>query len=148
MKANGDKKTVLLVTARHVLFTSERKRRNKAYKSKGDSRHNVLLFSRDSYAHYLESIEAEIISNAISVEIREQEIRDIVGEGGPLANEKYQQLQVKLDKARTTTIQLEGFYRFIHKRWAKPRSHILGQVILSPPSASASGMTATQNTGR
>jgi hypothetical protein len=60
LTADGDTERILLITAHHVLFTSERRSRNKHFECKKDNRHNAMIFSGASFANFHESIRAEI----------------------------------------------------------------------------------------
>jgi hypothetical protein len=131
----GNTKRLLLVTARHVVFTSPDKSKNNHFEHKNDSqhRHNVMLFSDASFNEYLESIQAEIGKKAISADINERRIAWAEGKDDPVANEERHQAQVELNEAREAVEQLNSFYQDVSKRWATPESRILGHVILSPP---------------
>ncbi|OCH84906.1 hypothetical protein OBBRIDRAFT_815290 [Obba rivulosa] len=122
----GDTERLLLVTARHVIFTPD-KNENKHFERKNDSqrRYNVRLGDA-VYNKYLESIKAEIGSKAIIAQHQE----------GP--NKERQKAQAELDEAKEAMEELNTFYQNVSTHWATQESRILGHVILSPPISVAS----------
>jgi hypothetical protein len=131
----GNTERLLLVTARHIVFTSPDKRKNNHFERKNNSqrRHNVMLFSDDSFNNHVEYIEAKIRGNAVTVEFQERRIRMVEGKDDPAANKERQKAEVELDEAKKAMEQLNSFYQDISTRWATSESRVLGHVILSPP---------------
>ncbi|SJL07900.1 uncharacterized protein ARMOST_11257 [Armillaria ostoyae] len=130
----GNTKRLLLVTARHVVFTPD-KNDNKHFERKNDSqpRHNVTLFSDAAFDKHLKSIQAEIEGKEFTAEFLERRIRVVEGKDDPAANKERQKLQAELDKAKEAVEELNTFYQTVLTHWATPESRILGHVILSPP---------------
>ena len=125
----GNTERLLLVTARHVVFTSPD---NSHFEHKDDSqlRHNIMLFGDASFNEYLESIQAKIKDEARYSQIQERCIMAIEGKDNPAEKEKRQE---ELNKTREAVEGLNAFYQDISTRWATSESRVLGHVILSPP---------------
>ncbi|PBK83108.1 hypothetical protein ARMGADRAFT_679182 [Armillaria gallica] len=124
---------LLLVTARHVLFTPD-KNDNKHFEYKNDSqrRYNVTLFSDAAFNKYLGSIQTEIGDKTFMAQYQERRIRAVEGKDDPAAN-KRQSLQTRLDKMRRVMGGLNTFYQDVLTHWPTSENRVLGHVILSPP---------------
>jgi hypothetical protein len=147
MTAGGNAQRLLLVTARHVVFTSKRRRRNRHFECIDDNRRYVMLFGGDSFHGYLEFIKAEITHKKALADTREQDFRALVGDGDPVADKERQEAQVKINKARKELGRLCKFYNDICTRWDTLESQVIGHIILSPPLASALGVMDIPRTG-
>ncbi|KAL6303779.1 hypothetical protein BKA93DRAFT_898944 [Sparassis latifolia] len=130
----GNTERLLLVTARHVVFTPD-KNENKHFECKNDSqrRYNVTLFGDAAFNKYVESIKAESGGKALIAQYQERRIRAIEGKNDPAANKERQKAQAELDDAREAMEELNTFYQDVSTHWATPESRVLGHVILSPP---------------
>ncbi|GBE84426.1 predicted protein [Sparassis crispa] len=130
----GNTERLLLVTARHVIFTPD-KNENKHFERKNDSqrRYNVTLFGDAAFNKYVESIKAESGGKALIAQYQERRIRAIEGKNDPAANKERQKAQAELDEVREAMEELNTFYQDVSTRWATPESRVLGHVILSPP---------------
>ncbi|PBK75246.1 hypothetical protein ARMSODRAFT_929310 [Armillaria solidipes] len=130
----GNTKRLLLVTARHVVFTPD-KNDNKHFERKNDSqpRHNVTLFSDAAFDKHLKSIQAEIEEKEFTAEFLERCIKVVEGKDDPAVNKERQKLQTGLDEAKEAVEELNTFYQTVLTHWATPESRVLGHVILSPP---------------
>jgi hypothetical protein len=130
----GNNKRLLLVTARHVVFTPG-KNDNKHFERKNESqrRHNVALFGFATFDNYLESIQAEIGGKAIIAKHQEGRIKAAEGKNNAAANKERQKAQAELDEANEAIEELSTFYHNISTHWATLASRVLGHVILSPP---------------
>ncbi len=130
----GSTERLLLVTARHVVFTPD-KNDNKHFEYKNDSQHryNVTLFSDAAFNKYLGSIQVEIEDKAFMAQYQERRIRAFEGKDDPAANRARQSAQTGLDKVRKGMEKLKTFYQDVSTHWATSESRILGHVILSPP---------------
>jgi hypothetical protein len=127
----GNAERLLLVTARHVVFTPDK---NHHFELKNDGRHHrVMLFGDALFNEYLECIQAEIGGKALNVQYQEERLKAIEGKDDPAANKERQKAQVELDEAREAVEQLNSFYQDVSTRWATSESRVLGHVILSPP---------------
>lgn len=136
----GDTKRLLLVTTRHVLFSTNQ---NKHFERKNSSEphHDVTLFGDTAFNEYLESIRAEIEGNAFMTHIHERDIKMVEGTDDPVTNEARQQCQRELDRMRKAIEKLNTLYQEVSTHWANPESRILGHVILSPPVSCSEGYT-------
>ncbi|KAK7447048.1 hypothetical protein VKT23_014258 [Stygiomarasmius scandens] len=138
---SGKSERLLLVTARHVVFTSGQ---NKFFEHKNDNqaRHNVTLFGDAGFHKYLESIQKEIKSEAIMTDFYERSLTEIEGEDDPEANRRHEMARDGLDKAKKAVEELNPFYQNVSTDWAPQESRVLGHVVLSPPiSISSEGYT-------
>jgi hypothetical protein len=130
----GNTKRLLLVTARHVIFTPD-KSENNHFERKNNSqpRYNVMLFSDGLFNKHLESIQAEIEGKVLIAQFQERRIKVIEGKDDPAANKEHQMAQVELGEMREAMELLNTFYQDVSTRWATSESRVLGHVILSPP---------------
>ncbi len=130
----GNTERLLLVTARHVVFTpSENSNEDYEYKNDGRPRHKVILFGEAAFEKHLESILAEIGKMKMTAVILERRIRAMEGKDDPAVNKERQKLQTMLDDAKEAVEELNAFHQTVLTYWATPESRILGHVILSPP---------------
>jgi hypothetical protein len=137
---SGNTKRLLLVTARHVVFTLNESQ-DTLFKRKNGSqpRHNVTLFGDAAFSTYLESIKAEIGDKAVIAEHQEGRIKAVAGRDDPAAIKERRRAQYELDEARVAMEDLNTFYKDVSSRWATPESRLLGHVILSPPISVGAG---------
>ncbi|KAK0225014.1 hypothetical protein EDD85DRAFT_980166 [Armillaria nabsnona] len=115
----GNTERLLLVTARHVVFTPD-KNDNKHFEHKNDSQHryNVTLFSDAAFNKYLGSIQAEIEGKAFMARYKERCIRAVEGKDDPAANKERQSAQTRLDEAKEAMEELNTFYQNASTHWA------------------------------
>ncbi|KAF8957093.1 hypothetical protein BDZ97DRAFT_120014 [Flammula alnicola] len=113
----GNTERLLLVTARHVVFTP------------GENKNKHF----EPFNKYLESIKAEITGTAIVAELQEGRIGAVEGKDNPVANKERQKAQYKLDEAKDAIEELNTLYQNVSTHWATLESRVLGHVILSPP---------------
>ena len=130
----GNAERLLLVTARHVIFTPDN---NKHFEHKDGSqgRYNIMLFGDVAFNKYLESIKDKIRSAAFYIEFYERCIREVEGMDDLVPDKRQQELQDaqrKLEKAREAREKHNTFYEDILARWVTPESRLLGHVVLSP----------------
>ncbi|KAG8703591.1 hypothetical protein FRC08_002747 [Ceratobasidium sp. 394] len=127
-------KRLLLVTARHVVFSPD-KNKNNHFEHKDDSqpRHNVTLFGDVAFNKYLDSILDEIGGQAIVTELQERCIKAVEGMDDLEANEERRAAQKELRQATEAMEKLNVFYQGVSTHWATRESRLLGHVILSPP---------------
>jgi hypothetical protein len=123
---------VLLVTARHIIFTSNE---NNHFECKDNSqpRYDVALFGDSAFQKYLRLIKIELWGNEIEAEQHEHRIGLVEGKDDKEAMMERQQAQRELEKAREATELLNVLYEDVSSRWATPESRLLGHVVLSPP---------------
>ncbi|KAH9053062.1 hypothetical protein EDB87DRAFT_1676932 [Lactarius vividus] len=117
-------KRLLLVTACHVVFPLD-KDNNNLFERKSDSqhRHDILIFSDESFKQYLVSIQTKIR-----------------GQGDDEGAEKVREAaQRDLDKAEASVVALTAFHHELSTHWATEQSRVLGHVIFSPPIAVGTG---------
>jgi hypothetical protein len=130
----GNTERLLLVTARHVVFTPDKSENNHfERKNVSQRRYNVTLFGNAALDKYLESIQAEIEGKALIAQYQERRIRVIEGKDDPAANKERQKAQVELDEAREAMEQLNTFFQGVSTHWVTSESRVLGHLILSPP---------------
>ena len=130
----GDPKRLLLVTARHVVFTpNEDENQLFEHKDGSQPRHHVTLFGDVAFNKYLESIQCEISLKPTTVEYQERRITAASRKDGDTANAKREDAQEKLEQAKEEMKALTALHKDVSTRWATPESRILGHVILSPP---------------
>jgi len=131
----GNTERLLLVTARHVVFPSNKnKNEHFEYNINNDShRHNITLFGDAAFTKYLESIKTEIEAKTLLTGHHEERIRAVEGRDDPEANEERQHAQRKSKEAAESVKALYPFYQDVSMRWAAPESRVLGHVVLSPP---------------
>ncbi|KAI0255840.1 hypothetical protein BJV78DRAFT_1273361 [Lactifluus subvellereus] len=129
----GNTERLLLVTARHVVFTPN-KCENRLFEHKNASqrRHNVTLFGAVAFNKYLESIQAEIGAKAIIANLCERRIKAIEGKDDAAAVRARQKLEAELNEANEAIGALDSLYQDVSTRWATPKSRVLGHVILYP----------------
>lgn len=137
----GDTKRLLLVTARHVLFSSNTTPNTLFRHKKSQPRQNVTLFSGAAFAAYLESIKAEIEDRADTIGSLGDFIRANArrAEKEEVAKAEQQEARHELDKLTRAKTVLNTFYDEVSSRWATPESCLLGHVILSPPLSTVAG---------
>jgi hypothetical protein len=130
----GNTERLLLVTARHVIFTPD-KDENTHFKCKNNSqrRHNVVLFGDAAFNEYLRSIQVEIRNKAMIAQLHETRLRDVEGRDDPEANTDRQRIPAELEEARSAMEKLNSFYQEVSTHWATKDSRVLGHVVLSPP---------------
>ena len=131
----GNAERLLLVTARHVIFTPDNNNKHFERKDDGQGRYNVMLFGDVAFNKYLESIKDKIRSAAFHIEFYERCIREVEGRDDLEANKRRQELQGvqrKLERAREAREEHNTFYEDVLTRWVTPESRLLGHVVLSP----------------
>ncbi|THU84852.1 hypothetical protein K435DRAFT_397583 [Dendrothele bispora CBS 962.96] len=130
----ADTERLLLVTARHVVFTPDRDgNEHFEHSDNSERRHNVTVFGNTGFERYLESIQTEIEGQTFMVKHQEGRIRMFEGKTDPLANKRREKSQFALEEAKEAVEELNTFYQNVSTQWANPESRILGHVILSPP---------------
>ncbi|KAF8480479.1 hypothetical protein DFH94DRAFT_480227 [Russula ochroleuca] len=129
----GNAERLLLVTARHVIFTPDKDNKHFEHKNDSQSRYNVTLFGDVAFKKYLEFIKAEIEGKAINAEHQVGRMRVAEGNDDPRAKEVWQDAQHRLEKEREVMEELIPFYEDVSTRWATQESRLLGHVVLSPP---------------
>ncbi|KAM6493756.1 hypothetical protein JOM56_010117 [Amanita muscaria] len=128
----SDSKTVLLLTARHVLFPNDN------YTKDTCSGHNVLLLGTGAFDNLVESIKEKITIHRTAARIynlRIEKEADI---------EKRKEIQRLLHQTNNTTEVLEKFLGCVTNEWTEPSQRILGHIVCSPPitlSAGTEGFT-------
>ncbi|KAF8555076.1 hypothetical protein OG21DRAFT_956385 [Imleria badia] len=130
---DGDTKRLLLVTARHVVFTPD-KNENKHFEHMNDSQphRNVMLFGDVAFNKYLESIKNVIGAKKFHARYQDECISEGTRRDDLEANKEFERAQANLDKVRGTIKELDAFYQDVLTNWATPESRVLGHVILSP----------------
>ncbi|CAA7263668.1 unnamed protein product [Cyclocybe aegerita] len=138
----GNTQRLLLVTARHVLFTRDMDE-NKHSERTDDSepRYNVVLFGDAAFNKYVEFIKNEIRDQGINADYRERGIRRLEGRDDPAANEARERVQYEVHAAKRAIEELNAFYQNVATQWATPESRVLGHVVLSPPINAGEGYT-------
>ncbi|EIW76461.1 hypothetical protein CONPUDRAFT_63989, partial [Coniophora puteana RWD-64-598 SS2] len=130
----GNAERLLLVTARHVVFTPD-KNENKHFEHTNSSqpRHNVMLFSDAGFEKYLKSIKAEIGGKVLTAQHHEDHFEAMEGRNDPTENKERQRAQAELEREREAMEKLHTFYQEVSAHWGTPESRVLGHVVLSPP---------------
>ncbi|KAK0442869.1 hypothetical protein EV421DRAFT_551705 [Armillaria borealis] len=130
----GNTKRLLLVTARHVVFTPD-KNKNDYFQHRNDSqpRYNITLFSDAAFDKHLKSIQAGIRDKPVTAQFLERCIKAVEGKDDPAANKERQEAQAELDEAKEAMEELNTFYQDVSTHWVTSESRVLGHVILSPP---------------
>ncbi|KAK7447030.1 hypothetical protein VKT23_014243 [Stygiomarasmius scandens] len=123
----GKPNSLLLITARHVVFTPDQKNELFEHKDVNQARHNVMLFGRVGFQSYLDSIEDEIDTQESCSETFENLIHMSTKE------DELQVYRAQLNKTQKMAEALRTFHRYVKTDWSLPDSRILGHVILSPP---------------
>ncbi|THV02724.1 hypothetical protein K435DRAFT_836237 [Dendrothele bispora CBS 962.96] len=130
----ADTKRLLLITARHVVFTPDMDdNEHFEHRDNSECRHNVTVFGNTGFERYLESIQTEIEGQTFMIKHQEGRIRAVEGKNDPLANKKRQKAQFALEEAKEAVEELKTFYQDVSTQWATPESRVLGHVVLSPP---------------
>ncbi|KAH9051592.1 hypothetical protein EDB83DRAFT_2226108 [Lactarius deliciosus] len=129
-------KRLLLVTVRHVVFPLD-KDNNKLFERKSDSerRHDILMFSDESFKQYLVSIKEKIRGQGFEIDYQKQRIETVAGRDDEKAEKERKAAQRKLDEAEASVVALTAFHHEVSTHWATEESRILGHVIFSPPIA-------------
>ncbi|KAH9047194.1 hypothetical protein EDB84DRAFT_524333 [Lactarius hengduanensis] len=130
-------KRLLLVTARHVVFPLDKDNDN-LFERKSDSerRHDILIFSDESFKQYLVSIKDKIRGQGFEIDYQKRRIETVAGRDDEKAKEKRKDAQRELDKAEANVVTLTALHHEVSTHWATEESRILGHVIFSPPSPS------------
>ncbi|CAA7262387.1 unnamed protein product [Cyclocybe aegerita] len=138
----GNTERLLLVTARHVIFTPDMDE-NKHLERTDDREpgYNVMLFGDTAFNKYLEVIKNEIRGQESNADYYDQCIAELEGRDDPEASKERQRAQDRLLAAKEAMEALNPFYQNVATQWATPDSRILGQVILSPPINAGEGYT-------
>ncbi|KAH8981224.1 hypothetical protein EDB86DRAFT_447202 [Lactarius hatsudake] len=128
-------KRLLLVTARHVVFPLD-KDKNKLFerKSSSERRHDIVMFSDESFKQYLVSIKEKIRVQGFNVDYLKWCMESKAGRDDAKAKEDHE-AQRQLDKAEASVVALTAFYHEVSTHWATEESRVLGHVIFSPPIA-------------
>ncbi|KAF8503721.1 hypothetical protein F5888DRAFT_1631617 [Russula emetica] len=108
----GNTERLLLVTARHVVFTLDKsENKHKHFERKNDTqrRYNVTLFSDAAFNKYLGSIQAEIGGKALTAQYQEGRIRVIEGKDDLAVNKEHQKTQVELDEAKVFSCSITSY---------------------------------------
>ncbi|KAH9020308.1 hypothetical protein EDB85DRAFT_531516 [Lactarius pseudohatsudake] len=133
-------KRLLLVTARHVVFPLD-KDNNNLFERKSDSerRHDILIFSDESFKQYLVSIKDKIRGQGFEIDYQKKRIETVAGKDDEKAKKKRKDAQRELDKAEANVVTLTALHHEVSTHWATEESRILGHVIFSPPIAIGTG---------
>ncbi|KAI0244915.1 hypothetical protein BJV78DRAFT_1144064, partial [Lactifluus subvellereus] len=123
---------LLLLTTHHVVFTPN-KSKNWLFKYKKGPHDNVMLFGDAAFNKYLESIQAEIETKAIIINLCKRFIKAIEGKDDAAEVRECQKFEIELNKVNKVIGALNTFYQDVSTCWATPESHVLGHIILSPP---------------
>ncbi|KAK0214038.1 hypothetical protein IW262DRAFT_292361 [Armillaria fumosa] len=136
----GDSKKLLVVTARHVVFPTNKGPNSKFERKSGSQpRVNVLLLGDTSYQELLASILTRIRRLGVIVEHEERLVKAAEGKDDQVAKEARENAQRALDEANKTIRALSAFYQDVEKKWNTHASRVLGRVVLSPPISLGTG---------
>ncbi|KAH9017748.1 hypothetical protein EDB83DRAFT_183145 [Lactarius deliciosus] len=140
LSEDSGSKRLLLVTVRHVVFPLD-KDNNKLFERKSDSerRHDILMFSDESFKQYLVSIKEKIRGQGFEIDYQKQRIETVAGRDDKEAEKERKAAQRKLDEAEASVAALTAFHHEVSTHWATEESRILGHVIFSPPVAVGTG---------
>ncbi|KAK0214044.1 hypothetical protein IW262DRAFT_1408250 [Armillaria fumosa] len=128
LTGGGDSKKLLLVTARHVVFPTNKGPNSKFERKSGSQpRVNVLLLGDTSYQELLASILTRIRRLGVIVEHEERLVKAAKGK------EARENAQCAVNEANKTITALSAFYQDVEKKWNTHASRVLGHVVLSPP---------------
>ncbi|KAK0493972.1 hypothetical protein EDD18DRAFT_378549 [Armillaria luteobubalina] len=133
MTKGGDSKKLLLDTARHVVFPTD-KGPNTMFERKSESqpRVNVLLLGDTSYQELLASIRTRIRRLGIIVEHEERLAKAAEGKDDQVSREAREDAQRAVDDANKTIGALSAFYQDVEQKWNTHASCVLGHVAFSP----------------
>jgi hypothetical protein len=139
---------IYLVTARHVVFHSDRDP-NELYQHRYSSqrRRNVLLFGDAAIEKNITAIESEIGGKYIIIDQLERRLKDSEQMDEEDIEVERNQVLLQLEEVKKAIESLKKFLVDVSRDWKKRENRVLGYVVLSPPSVSASGRKGLRRTG-
>ncbi|RPA93055.1 hypothetical protein L873DRAFT_1847409 [Choiromyces venosus 120613-1] len=130
----GGSKRLFLVTARHVVFKSNRNdNRTFEHKSRSAPCREVILLGDAAFTKFLASIKLEIGGKAIIIPYLERRIADAKDMAGDRGEKERKKAGDELAEAKEAVDALNTFYGEVSTHWASPDRRVLGHVIYSPP---------------
>lgn len=143
----GNSKTILLLTARHVLFPPNLDPNTPYSRSNTKAaRRRVLLLGRRAFDNFLDSIKIRIGEHSILVDYRSEIMKDLEARvdgndeaDAEVAARELEEVQGRLDGATEAIEGLQRLYSQSKKGWSNPGQRVLGHVVYSPPLTPGAG---------
>ncbi|KAG7446143.1 uncharacterized protein BT62DRAFT_932507 [Guyanagaster necrorhizus] len=125
---------IYLVTARHVVFHSDRDS-NELYQHCNSSQphRDILLFGDAAIEKYINAIEFEIGRKHMIIEDLWDQLEYAKQKGEKNAVAKQKHVLPQLEEASKAIRALKKFLADVSRDWKKQENRVLGHIVLSPP---------------
>jgi hypothetical protein len=142
----GGSENVLLVTARHVLFSpNEGPNVDYPRTNPSEPRRNVLLLGTRAFDNLIKSIMIRIGPHGIMVERYGRQIEKLQ-ERVTSEDEGLKKTQLLLSKANKAIEALKKFHDEVMSNWSRPKQRVLGHIVRSPPITVGAGTEGSRIT--